>query len=104
MLISSYPQRLVLQLVSTAMALVVVAPGTMAQLGGGGTIRKVRGLTPEEAEILSYMSVVELSDGQGGVCKAIRISSVNLQIVNGLGSTETTNCTGNSDRGVQRRG
>jgi hypothetical protein len=52
-------------------------------------------LTPQQREILSHMSIVQLDDGLGGTCKAIRISGVNVQIVNGLGSTETTNCLGN---------
>ena len=43
--------------------------------------------TPQQAEILSPMSIVELDDGHGGTVKAIRITEINLQIVNGLGAT-----------------
>ena len=52
-------------------------------------------LTLEQAEILSHMSIVHLPDGQAGMCKAIRISGVNVQVVNGLGSTATKNGLGN---------
>lgn len=45
------------------------------------------GLTPEQADILSHMSIEFLSDGAGGVVKTIRISGVNVQIVNGTGAT-----------------
>lgn len=44
-------------------------------------------LTAEQKEILSHMSIVFLDDGQGGTTKTIRISDVNVQIVNGLGAT-----------------
>ena len=44
-------------------------------------------LTPEQAEILSHLSIVYLDDGQGSTTKTIRISDVNVQIVNGLGVT-----------------
>ena len=45
------------------------------------------GLTPEQSEILSHMEIVYLQDGQGGQAKTIRITGVNVQIVNGLGAT-----------------
>jgi hypothetical protein len=45
------------------------------------------GLTPEQAEILSHMSIVSLPDGQGGQTETIRFTGVNVQIVNGLGAT-----------------
>lgn len=54
------------------------APAVIA----GGTA-----LTPEQEEILSHMSIVQLSDGQGGTAKTIRFDSVNVQIVNGLDAT-----------------
>jgi hypothetical protein len=52
-------------------------------------------LTPEQQEILSHLSIVNLPDGQGGAAKTIRLSGVNLQVVNGEDSTETTNGLGN---------
>ncbi len=85
--------RPLLQLVSAALALALLTPATTAQ--PGGNVRSLRGLTPEEAEILSHMSIVMLDDGSGGQCKAIQFSGVNVRIVNGLGSTGTTNCVGN---------
>ena len=53
------------------------------------------GLTPEQAEILSHMSIVQLPDGKGSTTKTIRLSGVNLQIVNGTGTTEGQNGVGN---------
>ncbi|NOT29782.1 MAG: hypothetical protein HOP15_04950, partial [Planctomycetes bacterium] len=53
------------------------------------------GLTPQQSEILGHMSIVQLDDGFGGMCKTIRITGVNVQVVNGLGTTATTNCLGN---------
>jgi len=44
-------------------------------------------LTPEQAEILSHMSIVYLDDGQGGTLETIQITGVNVRIVNGLGAT-----------------
>ena len=45
-------------------------------------------LTTEQAEILSYMSLVSLPvDDTGNQATAIRISGVNVQLVNGMGST-----------------
>ncbi len=41
----------------------------------------------EKQEILRFLSLVETDDGTGRKVKAIRISGVNLQIVNGLGTT-----------------
>lgn len=52
-------------------------------------------LTPEQSEILSHMSLVQLDDGHGGKLETIRITGVNVQLVNGLGETETTNGLGN---------
>lgn len=44
-------------------------------------------LTAEQREILSHMSLVQLDDGMGGQVQTLRISGVNVQIVNGLGAT-----------------
>ncbi len=44
-------------------------------------------LTKEHAEILSHLSLVELDDGQGGLRKTLRVTGLNVQIVNGLGAT-----------------
>lgn len=41
----------------------------------------------EKKELLRYLSLVEMEDGSGGMVKAIRVTGVNLQIVNGLGAT-----------------
>lgn len=44
-------------------------------------------LTPADLEVLRYMSVVKLPDGQGGTVRTVRFTGVNVQVVNGLGST-----------------
>ena len=62
------------------------------------------GLSPEQLEILEHMSIVYLDDGTGSQVKAIRFTGVNVQIVNGLGSTETTNGAGNLIVGYQEPG
>ena len=41
------------------------------------------------------MKVVDIPDGKGGFVKTLRITGANLQIVNGAGTTGTTNGTGN---------
>ena len=52
-------------------------------------------LTPEQAEILSLLSLERVDDGAGGTVTTLRVSGANLQVVNGLGSTSTSNGTGN---------
>ena len=52
-------------------------------------------LTPEQAEILGHISIVYLDDGQGGQAKTIRLTGVNVQVVNGLDDTTATNGLGN---------
>ncbi len=59
-------------------------------------------LTPEQEEILSYMGMVDLPDGQGGVARTLSISGVNVQLVNSIGSTETANGVGNLIVGYQK--
>ncbi len=58
------------------------APNPTAMVGGGST------LSPEQARILSHMSLLYVGDGLGTeVNQTLRISGVNLQIVNGLDAT-----------------
>jgi len=46
------------------------------------------GLTEEQEEILGHMSVVQIpTDDAGGTAKTIRFTGVNVQVVNGLGTT-----------------
>ena len=45
------------------------------------------GVTAEQAEILGYLSLIELDDGLGSGRPTIRIEGANLQLVNGLGAT-----------------
>lgn len=89
---------------------VLIVPLALAAMyvssAGGQTLSSTRvvGLTPEQAEILSHMSLVDLPDGQGGVVRTIRITGVNVQIVNGLETTESTNGLGNLIVGYQELG
>jgi len=61
-----------------------VAPQTLGQVTGHV---QASGLTPEQKEILSHLSLVDLPDGAGGTNRTLVISGVNVQIVNGLGAT-----------------
>jgi len=45
------------------------------------------GMNDEKRDILRHMTIVYLDDGQGGTAKTIRFTGVNVQVVNGLGST-----------------
>jgi len=55
-------------------------PVAIAQEGGG--------LTPEQEEILGHMSIVQMPvDDNGSTRETIRFSGVNVQVVNGTGST-----------------
>ena len=45
------------------------------------------GLSPEEREILSHLSIVYVDDGQGGQVKTLDISGINVRIHNGSGTT-----------------
>ena len=53
-------------------------------------------VTPDQAEFLSHITMVDLPDGQGGTVRTARISGLNVQVVNGSGKTYgTTNGLGN---------
>ena len=54
-----------------------------------------RGIHGDVREFLSHISMVDLPDGQGGFNRTVRITGINVQVVNGLGSTDTMNGTGN---------
>ena len=45
------------------------------------------GLTPEQAEILSHLSIAYLDDENGGLVKTIVVTGTNVQILSGAGST-----------------
>ena len=46
-------------------------------------------------EFLNHVSMVDLPDGQGGFNRTVRIAGINVQVVNGMGSTDSMNGTGN---------
>jgi len=66
-------------------------------LGAFATPGPVSGpqLTPEQARILRHMSLIQLDDGLGNMVTTIRVTGANLQIVNGLGATDSENGAGN---------
>jgi hypothetical protein len=70
----------------------------------GPTLGLSTSLTAVQQEILGHMSIVYLPDGQGGSCKTIRFTDVNVQIVNGMGKTMNTNCVGNLILGYNELG
>src|SRR5262245_41053418 len=60
-----------------------------------GQVSHTAPMTPEQRDILSHLSVVQLPDGLGGFVYTIRLSGANFQTVNGTGSTDTINGLGN---------
>ena len=46
-------------------------------------------------ELAEHLSVDEVPDGRGGTVRTLRFTGVNVQIVNGLGDTNTANGVGN---------
>ncbi len=72
----------------TACVTGLLAPSSPAQ---STTSRQVlQGLTAEQQEILSHQSIVYQSDGQGGTVKTLRIEGINVQVVDGTGTTDGT--------------
>ncbi len=59
----------------------------LTSMQGTLTTQRLFTLTAEQAEILGHQSIVYLDDGQGGTVKTLRISGINVQLVNGLGAT-----------------
>jgi hypothetical protein len=60
--------------------------------GGGGTYA----ISSDVREFLQHVSMVDLQiDDQGHTARAARITGINLQIVNGMGVTQSFNATGN---------
>lgn len=45
------------------------------------------GLTAEQLEILGHLSIVYRDDGLGGTKKTLRVTGIDVQVVNGLGAT-----------------
>ena len=83
-----------------------VTVGLFLLTGMQGTVtaEQLFTLTAEQAEILGHQSIVYLDDGQGGTAKTLRISGINVQVVNGMGSTETMNGLGNLTVGYNELG
>ena len=82
------PSRIVVPLATALFASALTLTGQQAKWNGPM-------LTAEEREILEHICLVEESDGGTGVVKTLRITGLNVQIVNGLGATDTANAHGN---------
>jgi len=52
-------------------------------------------LTAEQAEILAHLSLVDLDDGFGQPVRTLRVTGLNVQLVNGLGTSASENGSGN---------
>jgi hypothetical protein len=88
---------------------VLLAAGILAwaisgRLGAQSTVVSHSPITPEQREILSHMRIVYLDDGAGNQLKTIRVTGVNLQLVNGSGDTESQNGLGNLIVGYEEPG
>jgi len=92
----SMTSSLVLLALGFFSSLALMQPSQAFQVGGSRVL-----LTPEHLEILGHMSLVLLDDGQGNAKKTLRITGLNVQIVNGAGSTSTNNGLGNLIVGYQ---
>lgn len=68
-----------------------------------GTRAPASGVTPEQLEILHHLTLVKLPDGAGGNQPTLRITGLNVQIVNGEGMTESENARGNLILGYDER-
>ena len=75
--------------VTGAVVAAVAFLGTSFTPPGGG------GLTPEQQAVLDTMSLIDLDDGSGVLLPTIRFTGVNLQVVNGSGSTTRATAVGN---------
>ena len=98
-----------LSLLLGAAALGAVLLGTSAMQGvgppAGNSQVNWRMASPGDiAEFFNYVSFVDLDDGQGGTARTLRFEGINVQIVNGMSSTETANGVGNLIVGYQELG
>jgi len=66
---------------------IALASLTLAGVQLRSALQTPAGLTAEQRAILSHLELVDLEDGQGGTVPTIRVTGVNLQLVNGLGAT-----------------
>jgi len=67
-----------------AMQLVSMAPSGARD---GGTLIQAESVSPHLVEFLQHMTIEHLPDGQGATVPTLRLTGLNLQIVNGLGAT-----------------
>jgi len=73
---------------SLILAATLLAPIASTQTQSLPSAQRIGAITPEQAEILSHMSILYLDDGLGGTVKTIRLTGANWQIVDGSGATD----------------
>ncbi len=71
----------------------VLATSTAAQATWSAD--KLNTLTDEQVAILSYLTLEMVDDGTGNMVPTVQLNGANFRIVNGLGSTQTSNSSGN---------
>ena len=78
--------------IASALALLALAvhgvSGSPSEPGGNELDLKLR-------ELLQHVRIVEIDDGSGNPLKTIRFEGVNVQVVNGVGTTASMNGLGN---------
>ena len=77
------------------MKIAIFASTLLASLGLYVAQPAAVGLTPQQEAILNTMELTAMNDGIGNRVPVLRITGVNVQIVNGTGSTDCVNSTGN---------
>ncbi len=83
---------------------VALAWAASGPLGAQSILPRHACLTAEQRDILSHLSIEYLDDGFGGQMKTIRVTGANVQIVNGIGVTDSSNGLGNLIVGYQELG
>jgi hypothetical protein len=73
---------------SAITAALLLLSGMQFTDASGGNARDIK-------EFLSHVRMVDMDNGVGGTVRTVRIEGLNVQIVNGLGLTESVNGSGN---------
>lgn len=67
-------------------------------------IRPAPGISGDVREFLSHVSIIDMPNGNGGTVRTVRIEGLNVQIVNGTGTTDSKNGSGNLLLGYNENG